>query len=160
MSAVPTINFREATVQEDDLIAQHFYQLWRDNNVAPESIRSDWLETILEFIEHVRQELYYKAFVAEVDSKVIGSASCQLFAGLYPVPFTDNYRKYGYIWGVYVDFPYRGQGIAKQLTSMAIDYLKAIACTRVILHASPLGKPVYDRLGFVPSNEMRLDIID
>ncbi len=158
MSAVPTINFREATTQEDNLIAQHFYQLWQDNNVAAESIRSDWLEIVLEFNQQARQNLYYKAFVAEVDGKVVGSVSCQLFAGLYPHILTEHYRRYGYIWGVYVDAAYRGQGIAKQLTSMAVDYLKAIACTRVILHASPSGKPVYDRLGFVPSNEMRLDI--
>ncbi|MFB2769026.1 GNAT family N-acetyltransferase [Pelatocladus sp. BLCC-F211] len=160
MSAVPTINFREATTQEDYLIAQHFYLLWQDNNVAAASLRSDWLETVLEFNQKARQNLYYKAFVAEVDGKVVGSASCQLFAGLYPHILIDDHRRYGYIWGVYVDAAYRGQGIAKRLTSMAIDYLKAIACTRVILHASPLGKPVYDRLGFVPSNEMRLDIID
>ncbi|TFI52997.1 GNAT family N-acetyltransferase [Mastigocladus laminosus UU774] len=160
MSAVPTINFREASIQEDNLIAQHFYQLWRDNNVAPESIRSDWLEIVLEFNKQARQNLYYKAFVAEVDGKVIGSASCQLFTGLYPHILTEEHRKFGYIWGVYVDLDYRGQGIAKQLTSMAIDYLKAIACTRVILHASPAGKPVYERLGFIPNNEMRLDTID
>ncbi|PMB44288.1 GNAT family N-acetyltransferase [Fischerella thermalis CCMEE 5201] len=155
---VPTVYFREAIPQEDNLIAQHFYQMWLDNNVVPESIDSDWLENTLEFIKRARQELHYKAFVAEVDRKVVGSASCQIFAGLYPIFFTENYRKYGYIWGVYVDSPYRSQGIAKQLTSMTIDYLKAIACTRVILHASPSGKPVYEHLGFVPSNEMRLDI--
>ncbi|WP_315788840.1 GNAT family N-acetyltransferase [Fischerella sp. JS2] len=154
----PTVHFREAIPQEDSLIAQHFYQMWLDNNVVPESIHSNWLENTLEFIKRARQELHYKAFVAEIDGKVVGSASCQLFAGLYPVFFTEDYRKFGYIWGVYVDSPYRNQGIAKQLTNMAIDYLKAIACTRVILHASPSGKPVYDRLGFVPSNEMRLDI--
>ncbi len=160
MSAVPIINFREASTQEDNLIAQHFYQLWQDNNVAPESIRSNWLDIVLEFNQQARQNLHYKAFVAEVDGKIVGSTSCQLFAGLYPRILADDHRRYGYIWGVYVDADHRGQGIAKQLTSMAIDYLKAIACTRVILHASPSGKPVYDRLGFVPSNEMRLDIID
>jgi GNAT superfamily N-acetyltransferase len=158
MSAFPNINFREATPQEDSLIAQHFYQLWRDNNVSAEFIRSNWLEVILKFISKARQDLYYKAFVAELDGKVVGSASCQLFAGLYPMPFTEDYRKYGYIWGVYVEPPYRSQGIATQLTSMTIEYLKAIACTRAILHASPSGKPVYERLGFLPNNEMRLDI--
>ncbi len=158
MATVPNINFREATPQEDSLIAEHFYKLWRDNDVPAESIRSDWLEIILEFINQARHELCYKAFVAEIDGKVVGSTSCQLFAGLYPLALADNYRKYGYIWGVYVDLSYRGQGIAKQLTSMAIDYLKAIACTRAILHASPSGKPVYERLGFSATNEMWLDL--
>jgi GNAT superfamily N-acetyltransferase len=133
--------------------------LWRDNDVPTHSIQSDWLDITLQFIERARRELSYKAFVAEVDGRVVGSASCQLFAGLYPQALGDQYRKYGYIWGVYVEPAHRGQGLAKKLTLQAIDYLKSLGCTRVILHASPLGKPVYSSLGFSESNEMRLDLI-
>jgi ribosomal protein S18 acetylase RimI-like enzyme len=109
-------------------------------------------------MSHARQELGYKAFVAEIDGIVVGSVGCQLFAGLYPHILTDQYRKYGYIWGVYVEPPYRAQGLGKKLTSRAQEYLKSLACTRVILHASPSGKPVYSSLGFSESNEMRLDL--
>ncbi|MBW4669970.1 MAG: GNAT family N-acetyltransferase [Cyanomargarita calcarea GSE-NOS-MK-12-04C] len=158
MSAKTTINFREATLQEDSLIAEHFYQMWLDNNVSSESIQPDWLDINLQFITKARQDLCYKAFIAEVDGKLVASVGCQLFAGLYPNILTENYRKYGYVWGVYVYPNYRRQGIAKQLTNMAIAYLKSINCTRVILHASPQGKPVYPQLGFCDSNEMRLDI--
>lgn len=148
--------------------------MWRDNDVPVDSIKSDWQETILQFINHARLFLCYKAFVADVDNKVVGSASCQLFAGLYPLAVAENYRKYGYIWGVYVEPPYRKQGIASKLTKMAIAHLKQVDCTRVILHAvlenmgggeatppffrSPSGKPVYSGLGFSQSNEMRLDL--
>lgn len=152
------INIREASQNEDSLIARHFYQMWMDNDVPDESIRSDWLETTLQFINNARQDLFYQAFIAEVDGVAISSASCQIFAGLYPQVLAENYRKYGYIWGVYVEPKYRGKGIAKQLTNMAIAYLKSLGCTRVILHASPSGKLVYTSLGFSESNEMRLDL--
>jgi ribosomal protein S18 acetylase RimI-like enzyme len=155
-----TILVREASSpHEDCLIAEHFYQLWPDNDVPADCIKSDWLETILQFINHARQALFYKAFVAEVNGALVACASCQLFAGLYPQVLTEDYRKYGYIWGVYVEPSYRGQGLAKQLTSMAIAHLKSLNCTRVILHASPSGKPVYSSLSFSESNEMRLDLI-
>ena len=153
------ITIREASQNEDSLIAQHFYQMWMDNDVPDESIRSDWLETTLQFINNARQDLFYQAFIAEVDGVAIGSASCQIFAGLYPQVLAENYRKYGYIWGVYVELAYRGKGIAKQLTNMAIAYLKSLGCTRVILHASPSGRQVYTSLSFFESNEMRLDLI-
>lgn len=153
------IAIREANQNEDSLIARHFYQMWRDNDVPSESIRSDCLETTLQFINNARQDSLYKAFIAEVDDVAIASASCQIFAGLYPQVLAENYRKYGYIWGVYVEPAYRGKGIAKQLTNMAIAYLKSLDCTQVILHASPSGKPVYTSLGFSESNEMRLDLI-
>jgi ribosomal protein S18 acetylase RimI-like enzyme len=153
------IIIREATTQEDLLIAQHFYQMWRDTGVPEDAINPDWCDTTLEFIEKARQDLFYKSFVAEVDSKVVGSASCQLFTGLYPNVFKPEYRKTGYIWGVYVEPCYRRQGIAKRLTSIAVEYLKAIACTQVVLNASPAAKPVYSSLGFSEGNQMVLNLV-
>ncbi|NES22629.1 MAG: GNAT family N-acetyltransferase [Symploca sp. SIO3E6] len=154
------INFRESNPQEDSIIAQHFYQIWRDNDVPADSIKADWLELTLQFISQARQELYYKAFVVAVGNLVVGSASCQLFNGLYPNILVEEYRNYGYIWNVYVESPYRNQGLAKKLISLACDYLKLLGCTRAVLHASPLGEPVYDRLGFQQSNQMHLDLTE
>lgn len=148
-----------ATPEIDSVIAEHFYQLWLDNNVSPNLIRDDWLDVTLKFIQQARQELKFQAFVAQVEDKIVGSVSCQLFAGLYPSPFKIEYRNYGYIWNVYVLPDYRSQGIAKQLTKTAIDYLKTLNCTKAVLHASPLGKPVYGNIGFTPSNEMMLNLI-
>jgi len=153
------VNLREASPHEDSLIAEHFYQMWLDNEVPAHSIQADWLNITLQFIEHARQKLDYKAFVAEVKGTVVGSTSCQLFTGLYPHILAEQYRKYGYIWGVYVEPPHRGQGLAKKLTGMAINHLKLLGCTRVVLNASPSGKPVYNSLGFSESNAMQLDLI-
>lgn len=150
---------REAALNEEALIAEHFYRMWRDNNVAANDIRSDWLDITAQFIDRASRELFYKCFVAEASGVVCGSVGCQLFDGLYPNILKDQLRKYGYIWGVYVEPSFRGQGIAKQLTIKAVDYLKAIGCTRVLLHASPSGKPVYTNLGFSETNEMKLDIL-
>jgi GNAT superfamily N-acetyltransferase len=152
------VQFRKASSQEDNLIAQHFYQLWRDNDIIDADIQPNWSSITVQFIQQARQTLAYQAFVAEVDQRVVGSAGCQLFAGLYPLALAEHYRKYGYIWGVYVEPAYRGRGFAKTLTTLTLDYLKSLGCTRAILHASPAGKPVYTQLGFSESNEMRLDL--
>lgn len=154
------ITIREATPQEDTVIAKHFYQMWQDIGVPEQAIESDWLNITLLFIEQVRRDFSYKAFVAEVDSVVVGSVSCQIYAGLYPNIISPQHRPYGYIWGVYVEPSHRQQGIAKQLTSQAIAYLKTIGCTRAILNASPSGKPVYERLGFLNGNAMYLDLVE
>ncbi|MBE9050223.1 GNAT family N-acetyltransferase [Nostocales cyanobacterium LEGE 11386] len=154
------ITIREAIPQEDSLIAQHFYQMWRDIGISDEAINPNWLDITLQFTKQARQELFYQAFVAEIDNVIVGSVSCQLFSGLYPNVFTAEYRKYGYIWGVYVEPAYRRQGIAKKLTQSAVAHLKAIGCTRVVLNASPSGKPVYSNLGFLDSNAMQLDLVE
>ena len=49
------------------------------------------------------------------------------------------------------------QGIALQLMTNAVEYLKSIDCTRVDLHASDEGRHVYKKLGFVTGRaEMEL----
>ncbi|GAB4534357.1 MAG: hypothetical protein Tsb0014_20480 [Pleurocapsa sp.] len=159
MNNLEGVLIKEATSSEDSLIVQHFYQLWLDNNVAPEHLRSDWLEVTLEFITKARQELSFQAFVAVVDEKIVGSVSCQLFAGLYPWLFTSDFRQYGYIWNVYVEADYRRLGIATKLTKKAISHLHSLNCTHAILHASPHGKTLYESLGFIPKNEMILELI-
>jgi ribosomal protein S18 acetylase RimI-like enzyme len=158
MQTQSNIFIRKVNLGEETLIAEHFYKMWIDVGVPEGAIELNWQEIIFQFIDNARQNLQYQGFIAEVDRVVVGSTSCQLYAGLYPNAIKDNHRKLGYIWGVYVEPAYRRQGIAKQLTNTAIDYLKDIGCTRVVLNASPNGKPVYTSLGFVDSNAMHLDI--
>ncbi|MCU0567691.1 MAG: GNAT family N-acetyltransferase [Oculatellaceae cyanobacterium Prado106] len=158
MSQPSTPIIRPATPQDDRILAQHFYQLWRDNDVPETSLHPHWQANTLEFIAQARQTLHYQAFIAEVDQQIVGSAGCQLFSGLYPIALAPTHRHYGYIWGVYVEPTNRRQGLAQQLTTTTLDYLKSLGCTRAILHASPSGQPLYEKLGFTPSNDMRLDL--
>ena len=152
------IAIKKSLPDNDVVIAQHFYQLWLDNNVSPDSLRDDWLDVTLEFINQARKEFAFQGFLAKDDHKIVGSASCQLFNGLYPDPFKLEHRQYGYIWNVFVELDYRRQGIATKLTNHTIKYLQDLNCTRAILHASPFGKPVYENIGFIPGNEMILKL--
>jgi ribosomal protein S18 acetylase RimI-like enzyme len=152
------VAFRAITAAEDPVIAQHFYRLWLDLGVPAASIQSDWLTLSLEFIAMARCNLQYQAFVAEVDGAIVGSASGQLFAGLYPQILATHHRQYGYIWGVYVEPAYRKQGIATQLTQLMVDHLKALGCTRAILNAAPNARSMYQKIGFCESNLMELDL--
>ena len=148
---------RPATFHDDALIAENFRRMWADYDLD-KLLSSEWLAETLRFIARARAGLEYKAFVAEVGSEPVGSVACQVFGGLYPAVFQADKRKYGYIWGVYVLPEHRNRGIAKALTNACTDYLRTIGCTRVLLHASPLGEPVYKRLGFEPSNELVLEL--
>jgi ribosomal protein S18 acetylase RimI-like enzyme len=152
------INYRKGTLADDGVIATHFYQLWLDNHVTPEAIRPNWKVEILSFITQARAALAYQSFVAEAEERIVGSVGCQVFAGLYPIPFQPDFRKDGYIWGVYVEPDFRQQGIGKTLTQLSVDYLREIGCTRAVLNASPSGQSVYERLGFQSHNAMVLEL--
>ncbi|HKO92404.1 MAG TPA: GNAT family N-acetyltransferase [Polyangiaceae bacterium] len=155
----PTFTIRAGGPEDDALIAEHFRQMWLDNGVSVERISETWREDVLAFVGAARQAHQYRSFLAEQGpGKVVGSASCQLFAGLYPNILQAKQRKYGYVWGVYVQADCRKRGIATALTQATLEHLRAIACSHALLHASPSGRSVYESLAFQPTNEMRLDL--
>jgi len=148
---------RVATKDDDALIAGYFQKMWAEYE-ADELLADSWLNDTLAFIENAREGLEYSAYIAEANGETIGCAACQVFAGLYPSVFQPEKRKYGYIWGVYVVSKNRGKGVARALTEACRDHLKGIGCTKIVLHASPMGRPVYEKLGFETSNEMSLEL--
>ena len=149
---------RAATSAEDRRIARHFYQMWLDNGLVPEQLDSEWEAITLAYIAEARETLGYQAFVAEVDGQIVGSAGGQRFAGLYPINFTAEFRRDGYVWGVYVESAFRRQGLGQQLTEQVLAHLRTLGCTRAVLNASPSGKSVYEQLGFVASNSMTVPL--
>lgn len=62
----------------------------------------------------------------------------------------------GLIFGVHVDRAYRGHGIATHLTERAVSFLRERKPWAIRLHASPFGRPIYEKMGFTPTNEMQL----
>lgn len=150
------VTIRAAGPADDPVLARHFHAMWRDNDVPEAAIVADWQARVTSFLTEARARLDYQGFIAESDGMVVGSAGGQRFAGLYPDVLAPAHRTYGYVWGVYVEAGWRCRGIARQLTEGAIEHLKGIGCTRILLHTSPHGRTVYEKLGFEPTNEMGL----
>ncbi|MEO1145458.1 MAG: GNAT family N-acetyltransferase [Cyanobacteria bacterium J06638_22] len=146
---------REAMQQDEEIIAKHLCQIALELGFPSSSIRQNWLEKTIQFIDYARRELHYKGFVAELNNEVIGSASCQILE-LYPM-VSDQYQK-GYIWGMYVESAHRRKGIATQLMQKAMAHLQEIGCTHAVLHVSEQGKLLYSRLGYTESNEMGISL--
>lgn len=149
---------RPATLADDSLIASHFLRMWADSPITAVAVVPDGHERVLAFVAEARKDLEFAAFIAEMDGAPVGSASCQLHLTPYPNVLEPSFRRYGYIWGVYVEPDWRRRGLARRLTEATLSHLCGLACTRVILNASPSGRPVYERMGFQPSNEMRLNL--
>jgi GNAT superfamily N-acetyltransferase len=61
----------------------------------------------------------------------------------------------GYILNVYTEPEWRGQGLAKRLTGLALDAARERGLRLTILHATEMGKPLYAKLGFTGTNEMQ-----
>ena len=66
---------------------------------------------------------------------------------------TVNYQdRFAWVGMVLVDPKFRGHGIGTGLLGLSIEILKGVSAVR--LDATPQGKPVYEKLGFVPEYEL------
>jgi len=91
--------------------------------------------------------------VAPDDSLAAGAG---LWIIEWPPTMMDLSGRRGMILNVYVHREHRRRGLARQLTQTALDWCRENRITVVTLHASRDGRPVYEQLGFQPTNEMRL----
>lgn len=64
------------------------------------------------------------------------------------------------IVNVFVEPEWRRRGIARELMHAVLDACRERGIRAVILHASPEGRALYESLGFMPTNEMRLILAD
>ncbi len=152
------ISIRRAAAADDALVADHFRRMWLDNGVPEDAMVPDWRTRTLDFLEEGRAGEGAIGFVAESDGAPVGSLVAQRFGDLYPAVLTQAHRRYAYVWGVYVQPASRRAGVATALMNAAISGLRADGYSRVYLHATDMGRPVYAALGFEASNEMRLNL--
>ncbi|HLY59492.1 MAG TPA: GNAT family N-acetyltransferase [Terriglobia bacterium] len=82
-------------------------------------------------------------FVAESEGAVCGTVTTIIYE-----------ERLAWIGMVLVDPKNRGQGIGTQLLERAIEHLDARHISTIKLDATPQGKPIYERLGFVAEFEI------
>jgi predicted N-acetyltransferase YhbS len=76
-------------------------------------------------------------FVGCRDGQVVGVAGCVCFG------------RTGWLGNVAVDDEVRGHGLGAAISRTAVDWLHQTGVETVLLTATELGRPIYERLGFV-----------
>jgi GNAT superfamily N-acetyltransferase len=63
--------------------------------------------------------------------------------------------RHAIVLNVYTDEAWRRRGVAEALMRAVIRWAREEHLDRLVLHASDQGRPLYERLGFTATNEMR-----
>ena len=91
-----------------------------------------------------RARLDGEVVVAEAGGELVGVAAGAVFRG------TGGPGGTGWVGGVAVVPAHRRVGLGGALTEAIVEFLEGRGVATVLLHATALGRPVYERLGFVP----------
>jgi len=98
----------------------------------------------------------YRCWLAETTSGEVVAGGGIVISPWPAMPRTPQPRR-ATILNMYTDPAFRRQGIARRLMTAMLDWLRQEHFFEVSLHASDFW-PLYEQLGFRPTNEMRLTL--
>jgi GNAT superfamily N-acetyltransferase len=151
------MTLRSTTIEDLNTILEHrlamFCEMGRDD---PHELAN--LERVSrEYFETAIPSGTFHGVLAELDEGgVVGGG------GVVIVPWPGAGKRSRpcrpWILNVYVRAEYRRLGIARAIMEALIQWCESQGFDCVCLHATSSGRPLYEQLGFIPTNEMRLDL--
>jgi GNAT superfamily N-acetyltransferase len=99
----------------------------------------------------------YKGWMAEDETGAVVGGGGLAIADWPGFP-GETRAKRAWILNLYTEPRARRQGVAKRLVQTMTAWCQRSGLGSVSLHASAAGRPMYERMGFQPTNEMRLKL--
>jgi GNAT superfamily N-acetyltransferase len=155
-----TFRIRRAMAQDAGIVAWHRARMFQDmgdvSGDAFEILRAKARARLKKWLDS-GDYVGWLATPADQPEMVVGGAGVQLQPILpRPVnPSTVGEGRQGTVVNVFTEPQWRRRGVAGLLMKEIITWSKDEHLDRLLLHASDEGRSVYERLGFIPGNEMR-----
>ena len=137
--------------------------MFLDMRALPPGARGELIRATTDYLRDALPRGEYLGWIAESvppRSEPIGGAGVQLRSILPRPSNVDNGIELGpeaIVLNVYVLPEWRRRGVGEALMRAVLAALAARGVRRIVLHAAEDGRRLYERLGFVPTNEMRLE---
>ena len=142
------IRYRKAAVSDiPDLARIRKIQL-QDEGQSPET---DMDKELIGYFEDRMSSGDLVEWVAEDKHGEIIATAAIVFMD-FPPAFTNPTGRKGYIANMYTADRYRGQGIATDLIKKLEQEARNRGITKLVLHASEMGRKVYARIAFAETD--------
>lgn len=158
----PMIRIRRAQVPDVPTLARHRVEMFRDMGVLADDLAAPLLATTRERLPGLMEEGIYLGWVAEKEEGdgIVAGIGVHLRPvlprpGLLGSGVPGVVEREALVLNAYTEPTHRRKGIARSLVREVLAWARSEGLTRVVLHASDDGRPLYEQLGFVQTNEMR-----
>jgi ribosomal protein S18 acetylase RimI-like enzyme len=145
---------RQATVADADAIAEQRVRMFVDDGVATYDGLAQMRANFVDWLRPKLEDGSYVGWLVEEDGRLVAGAG--LWEMEWPPHFMDENPRRAYLLNFYVAPEARRRGLARMLLGLAVVEAKLRGIKAVTLHASKLGRLVYEQGGFKASTEMML----
>ena len=150
------LNYRKATIEDIDLLTKTRIKVLRAANGLSDD--TDMTEVEHQSYEYYRKALHdstHTAYLVFDGDRFAGAGGISYYQ-VMPTFHNPGGNK-AYIMNMYTRPEYRRQGIARRMLDILISDAKSRGIRFITLEATQMGKPLYEKAGFVPlKNEMIL----
>jgi GNAT superfamily N-acetyltransferase len=99
----------------------------------------------------------FVAWLVEYEGQIVAGGGVQLRT-LQPRPGFVRGEPEGLVVSMWTEPSHRRRGLGSLVLDAILQWCRARQIRRLTLHASDEGRPLYERFGFRPTNEMRLEL--
>ena len=153
---------RTAVATDAPIIARHRAEMFSEMGELPPETYQEIFDRSAAYLRDAIASGEYVGWLVSPNQsgEVVAGAGVQL-RRILPRPIaTENGTQIaggreGLVLNVFTEREWRRQGLARRLMELILEWSRAATLDRLVLHASEDGRPLYDRLGFVLTNEMR-----
>jgi len=152
---------RLATVADAPALARHRAEMFRDMGDLPDELYDPLVDAARRALDACLRTGEYVGWVvcpADHPDEIVAGAGIQL-RRLLPRPEASRREvrrgPEAIVDNVFTERAWRRRGLARRLMERVITWAQEHGVARLVLHASAEGRPLYDQLDFVPTNEMR-----
>jgi len=150
---------RRADVGDAAVLARHRAEMFRDMGDLPDALYPELVDATRAWMERGIPAGEYVAWLASP----AGSDEVVAGAGIHLRPLIPRPRgrrgiergPQGLIVNVFTERAWRRRGVAELLMRALMAWTRENGVTSLVLHASPEGRRLYERLGFEQTNEMK-----
>lgn len=150
---------RRATAADAAVIARHRAEMFADMGTLARDQYGPLVAATVRYLERAMPAGEYLGWLAApVDQpEVVVAGAGVLVRQVPPHPFGNGLAegRQGLVMNVFTERPWRRRGLANLLMGHVLAWAAESGMETLVLHASDDGRPLYERLGFQATNEMR-----
>jgi GNAT superfamily N-acetyltransferase len=152
------ITIRLATPSESAIILHHRRSMFRDMGEGTVEQLDRMVEVASPWLARALADGSYRHWLAlDASGRVAGGGGVLLCP--WPANPKEPCTHRAVILNVYTEQGFRKRGIARKIMLTIMAWLKEQGFASVNLHASDEGRPLYEKLGFAATNEMRVKFL-
>jgi GNAT superfamily N-acetyltransferase len=164
MDGANDFQIRRATVDDIPALVRHRCEMFKDMDQLRPETYDILAEATARYLAEAIPSGIYVAWVATPGANpgTIVAGGGMLLRQIAPRPDADgNLLRpglQGLVMNVYTEKEWRRTGLGEFVMQTIIDWSRANDVVSLVLHASSMGRPLYERLGFTSTNEMSLQL--